>query len=372
MEQQQQASQNLADAAIAMVAENRFKERTKYLEEMLDLPRSEFLSTLPFSIGDEIMPTPIGTLIEVFARLKANEGHHMVIREALLEFSENEPNTEVVGRIFGYHDHPDGKYRVEVQLNKQLDWTLDAAVPQFVMTLVLEEHAGGAVVTGFLAERNEWVGMQLSAPWKVEEKPEVDLSKIFAKRSKPAQPAAIPTAVEKVLSNLPSLDLSAPVEIKSNINVEVMAKPPVDKDGTMLLYAPSSEKLAVMGQDDQPSVREMVKNLLARGHRMPEPFATLVGKKLKAEVTDIEQVKFFLDEVFRAGNLWLHDQLTTALKAEKQGSIDTRQTVFALTITGNWQEYRGPIDAVVKMKAYWLSDKERSVELFRISGPMQL
>lgn len=386
MEQQQQATQSLATAAIGWVSESRFKERTQYLEEMLALPQPDFLSMLPFSIGDKIMPTPVGTLINVFAQVKTDEGHHTVIREALLEFSENNPDLEVAGQIYGYYDHPDGKYRVEVQLNKQLDWTPVASVPQFVMTLVVEVKLGGAVVTGFMADRNEWVGMLLSAPKQevvTEPKPVPDLSQIFLKRSSEPKPVAL----DKVVKNLPNLDLSTPVQMNKEAYSFAeggIVQPFVasgtagqakreDGDGTMSLYAPSPERLEAMGQPaDQRTVAEMIHDLLSRGHRMPTPFQELTANKLKAEVSDIEQVKFFLDEVFRAGNLWLYDQLATALKAEKHGSIDSRQTIFLLTITGNWQEHRGPIDAVVKMKAYWVSDKERSNELFRISGPMAL
>lgn len=373
MEQQQQATQNLAAAAIGWVSENRFKERTQYLEQMLG---DEIFAgrQVPFPLGTRLAEnTTLGQLLESMeAALPLTAP---TIRLGLKStFANVDPNTMMSGKVYGYADHPDGDFRIEFHLDRQLDQVENAVIPHYILTFAARQMSEGApyTIVSFKPGREEWPGMLLSAPKQevvTEPKPAPDLSQIFLKRSSDPKPVAL----DKVVKNLPDLDLSAPVKFESDIKVELMAKPPMNEDGMMSLYAPSSERLEAMGQPaDQRSVEEMVRDLLSRGHRMPTAFQELTGNKLKAEVSDIEQVKFFLDEVFRAGNLWLYDQLVTALKAEKHGSIDSRQTIFLLTITGNWQEHRGPINAVVKMKAYWVSDKERSNELFRISGPMAL
>lgn len=387
MEQQQQATQNLAAAAIGLVSESRFKERTQYLEQMLG---DEIFAgrQVPFPLGTRLAEdTTLGQLLESMeAALPLTAP---TIRLGLKStFANVDPNTMMSGKVYGYADHPDGDFRIEFHLDRQLDQVENAVTPHYILTFAARQMSGGApyTIVSFKPGREEWPGMLLSAPKQevvTEPKPAPDLSQIFLKRSSDPKPAAL----DKVVKNLPSLDLSTPVQMnkeaysfaEGGIVQPFVASGTVgrakqeDGDGTMSLYAPSPERLEAMGQPaDQRSVAEMIHDLLSRGHRMPTPFQELTGNKLKAEVSDIEQVKFFLDEVFRAGNLWLYDQLVTALKAEKHGSIDSRQTIFLLTITGNWQEHRGPINAVVKMKAYWASDKERSNELFRISGPMAL
>lgn len=152
-------------------------------------------------------------------------------------------------------------------------------------------------------------------------------------------------------------------------SVYVKIKEPEKKeDDTFNFFGVSDEMLHGKGAEvPEVPYLEKVKQLLERGKRMSDADLDQ-GGKMKVDVKTRADIKHFLDELFRAGNLYLYTLLCTALETNEKESIFT----FVLSIDGNWQEYRGPIEAKIKMKAYWSNDPVRTHKVFSIGGSMEL
>jgi len=117
------------------------------------------------------------------------------------------------------------------------------------------------------------------------------------------------------------------------------------------------------------NLEEKVKLLLERGTRMSEEDLASV-KKMKVNFQKKDDIKFFLDEVLRVGNLWLYNAICHLLKEHEPAvEADRGDVCFKLSVKGNWQEYRDSVDAFVKVKVYL---PKTLTEVAMVSGSMSI
>lgn len=388
MEQQQsQQTKSLGESAIMHVATERFAQRQKVLEYYFEsgkLPNLE--GTLPLRPGTKLAEgATVATLrawLEQFVPLVHSEARQ-TIDEALKKLCGDAAaeNVQITGEVHGYNDHPDNHLRIELQINRALDWTSEKVIPDLVLTFALHEHLDlpGAIpiwTVMYVKEgRVDWLGMPMVVPKKGVASDN--------KHGMSVDPAAmqVPSLRDIFISHDKRLGMTREVPAVSSTEQSgaQIAQEPIaptgnatEDDGMMVLFAPSPEKLAQMGQPKQAlPLGVQQAELFGRGYPMSKMnLVAIDGLALNIRTRD--DVKYFLDEVFRNGNLWLHGQIEAALKANEQGSITEEPLVFELVVKGNWQENFGPIDAKIKLKAFWEKDAKHEHKLFTISGSMQI
>jgi hypothetical protein len=377
MQQQENQQETIGQAAIKMVAVERFQQRQKVLEWMLQegkLPETR--GYLLFQPG--LMIQRGATLHQLQASLdqaipEVNREIREAVQKTIAEFAANNAldQVSIEGKVLGYTDHPDGDFRAEIQI-----WTDYESIPSLVLTfaLRLSSERGRSFwhYTGFKPYREEWPNMMLEVPQDApaEEFPRVDPEKISAPPL-----GAIFMSRDQRLGIEPESKITAPTEFimgEPEVAVKLMSSSqvPVEEDGMVSLFGPSPQRMAEIAagnREEELSMGEKIKRLIARGHRMSDADLA-IGGKMKVDVKTRADAKHFLDEVFRNGNLWLYNQLNAALEANER-NLDF---VFELSINGNWQEYRGPIEADVKLKAYWSKDPVRVHKVFSINGPVEI
>lgn len=384
MQQQENQQETIGQAAIKMVAVERFQQRQKVLEWMLKegkLP--DLTGWLAFRPGDIIQQG--ATLHQLQASLdrvipEVNRDIREAVQKTIAEFAANNTldQVSIEGKVLGYTDHPDGDFRAEIQI-----WTDHESIPSLVLSfaLRLSSERGRSFwhYTGFKPHREEWPNMLMEIPQgaPAEEFPRVDpekisappLGEIFMSRDQrlgiqPAgskhMPVFTPPTVPYPQADMELANLASHGTLTGDVQ---------EDDGMVSLFGPGPQRMAEItaGNQEQLTMAEKIARLISRGHRMSDADLS-IGGKMKVDVRRREDAKHFLDEVFRNGNLWLYNQLNTALEANER-NLDF---VFELSINGNWQEYRGPIEAEVKLKAYWSKDPVRIHKVLSISGPMEL
>ena len=373
--EQQQVQQNIGQTAIEMVARERFQQRQKVLEWMLDEGKLPDLrgvtSILPgLKIAE---PATLALLSESLLELipPINEDIRNAVKNTIIEKAGGRELSEVpiTGMVFGYTDHPDHDYRNEIQI-----WmdSSEYLIPSFVLTFAMrmssERGRSFWAYTGFKPYREEWTNMMLEIPAQAaaDEFPRVNpeqlkqapLGAIFMSRD---QRLGIKTPMQAA----PAADMEqANLASYGTLTGQVQ-----EDDGKVSLFGPGPQRLAEIaaGNQEELSMGEKIRRLISRGYRMSDADLA-IGGKMKVDVRTREDAKHFLDEVFRNGNIWMYNQLNAALEANERN----QDFVFELIISGNWQEYRGPIEAEIKLKAYWSKDPVRVHKFFSVSGPMEV
>ena len=371
--EQQQTQQSIGQAAINMVATERYQQRQKVLAWMLAQGKLPMLNgVLSFKPGDKIgQSATLADLQKEFDRtLRGVEEILNPLTNALHAIANDKSldMVSIAGGVHGYIDHPDTDSRIEVQLWTDGSQTIAPnAILTFALRMASERGRSFWVWSGFKPYREEWPNMLMDIPTEEpkDQFPRVDPEKI----------AAVPALGEIFMSRDQRLGIKPAATQQADMGLANLASfgtltgEVQEDDGKMSLFGPGPQRLAEIaaGNREQFTMAEKIARLFSRGHRMSDADLA-VGGKMKLDIRRREDAKHFLDEVFRNGNLWMYNQLNTALEANER-NLDL---VFELSVNGNWQEYRGPIEAEIKMKAYWTKDPVRVHKVFSISGPMEL
>lgn len=273
-------------------------------------------------------------------------------RIAVLDLAGVRDSHEVFthGKVLHYGDHPDGLMRLEIQIKLADNPTSVelGSVPDLILTVAIGLHQLGSSsneLSPYVAHidigRLEWEGMQISYS--------------------PRRPT-----LEEVVAPL-----------AESIFTAMLTTPPT-KPFVTRADAASSEKFNLFGvtaemlhgKDGVPTVSLDVKvaRLFERGVRLSDEDLAVLDK-MRVVVKSKDDIKHFLDEVFRHGNLWLYNSLVDALKASEQGSVSDDSLVYRLTVKGNWQEYLGPIKAKIKLKTLF---SKTGVVLSEVKGKMEV
>lgn len=309
----------------------------------------------------------VATDLELSLRLQGEQIE--VFRQSILALAGEQDLAAVFthGTVLHYGDYPDRLMRFEIQIKLANDPGSSelGGIPAMIYTVAVglnkapdsEEFLPfiGTMVIG----RLEWEGMTLEA-----DPTRVDPQKVAA-----APAGSIFVTQEQVPTSQRDLRTIA-------ANAAKTAKRAAKQAGeTFNLFGVTADML---GGDAGKAVAAAlvaalpldakVSRLFERGYRMSED--DLRGlEKMKVVVRSQDDIKHFLDELFRHGNLWLYNALVDALKAQKQGSVSGDPLVFRLTVKGNWQEYRGPVNAKVKMRTLFAKS---GVELAVVKGELQI
>ncbi len=86
------------------------------------------------------------------------------------------------------------------------------------------------------------------------------------------------------------------------------------------------------------------------------------------DLTSFDQAKYFFDEVFRNGNIWLYNALKNAFEP-KLGRLSPKNLSYRLDVAGNWQEALGEPDADITLTGYL---RDTNAVVFEVTGSMQL
>ena len=279
------------------------------------------------------------------------------------------------GTVLHYGDHPDRLMRFEIQIKLAADPASSelGGVPAMIYTIAVNlakkpnSEDLYPFICGMDVGRLEWEGMALEAeptrvdPQKVATAPRPD--SIFM----PIE-LAEGRSQETVLVGRKDLRTIAANSAKTAKRAAQLAG-----EDTFNLFGVNADMLrGVPGREVGAALvaalplDAKITRLFERGYRMSED--DLRGlEKMKVVVRSQDDIKHFLDELFRHGNLWLYNTLVDALKAQKQGSVSADTLVFRLTVKGNWQEYRGPVNAKIKMRTLF---SKTGVELAVVKGEL--
>ena len=334
--EQQQTQQSIGQAAINMVATERYQQRQKVLAWMLAQGKLPMLNgVLSFKPGDKIgQSATLADLQKEFDRtLRGVEEILNPLTNALHAIANDKSldMVSIAGGVHGYIDHPDTDYRIEVQLWTDGSQTIAPnAILTFALRMASERGRSFWVCSGFKPYREEWPNMLMDIPTEEpkDQFPRVDPEKI----------AAVPALGEIFMSRDQRLGIKPAATQQADMGLANLASfgtltgEVQEDDGKMSLFGPGPQRLAEIaaGKREQFTMAEKIARLFSRGHRMSDADLA-VGGKMKLDIRRREDAKHFLDEVFRNGNLWMYNQLNTALEANER-NLDL---VFELSVNGN-------------------------------------